>query len=79
METYKTQQLRRAAKPGGSLNTDRVEISTEAKTFEQAKKLAAGIPEAREDRIAVVEKRLADGAINVPAAALAAKMLEQDI
>ena len=63
-----------AKKPGFS---DALEISGAAKEYQMVKQAVASAPDVREDVVADIKARIADGSYNVPNSALADKLLSQ--
>jgi flagellar biosynthesis anti-sigma factor FlgM len=76
METYQSPQLRKSVQKRGNTGRDEIQISSEGKYFDHVKKLAAQIPEVREDKVAEMAKKLENGKLNIPAATVAQRMLE---
>jgi negative regulator of flagellin synthesis FlgM len=90
-ETHSTEQAQHASK---SKNTKRgalaqenspahasvnTEISTRAKEFGRAKSIAMNTPDVREEKIAALKKRIAEGRYQVDSAALADRIVEEHL
>ena len=75
-EAYKAPQIRKTVQKPGIKGRDEVLISREGLEFDHAKKLAAQIPDIREDKVSAAAKKLESGSFGVSAAMIAQKMLE---
>jgi negative regulator of flagellin synthesis FlgM len=64
--------------PAQPLLTDSVEISERASELARAKQVVEAAPEVRADKMAALKKQIADGTYDVPAEALADKLLDDD-
>jgi len=63
-----------AAEPASS--ADSVEISERARELARAQQAVEASPDVREDKVAELKKQIEDGTYNVPAEALADKLLD---
>lgn len=57
----------------------RTEISSRGKELAQAKAMAMDTPDVREDRVADLKKRIADGSYKINSSAIADRMLEEHL
>jgi flagellar biosynthesis anti-sigma factor FlgM len=57
---------------------DSVSLSSEARSLAASRRAVESAPEVREDRVAELKQRIASGEYDVPADALARKMLKRD-
>jgi|GEM_PF-4850983 len=57
--------------------TDTIELSDEAKEIAELQKLAAGLPEVREDLVLQLKQKIAANSYHVPAEKLAGKIYEE--
>lgn len=57
----------------------RTEISSRGKELAQAKSIALDTPDVREDRVADLKKRIADGSYKINSSAIADRMLEDHL
>jgi len=64
--------------PAQSLQTDSVEISERARELARAKQAVEAAADIRTDKVAALKKQIADGTYNVPAEALADKLLDDE-
>jgi len=64
------------AAPGSVAQSDSVEISERARELARAQQAVEAAPDVRADKVAELKQRIANGAYEVPAEALADKLLE---
>jgi len=76
MGAYQAPKVRQSAPKRSGADKDEVLISSEGKYLDFAKKMAAQLPDIREDKVAAVTKRLESGGLNVSASMVANKMLD---
>jgi negative regulator of flagellin synthesis FlgM len=65
----------------GERNTSgaRTDLSAKAKEFSQAKKIASQAPDVREDRVAELKRRIADGSYQVDADSIADRLVDDHL
>jgi negative regulator of flagellin synthesis FlgM len=66
-----------AAKPADRLGRDTVVFSARARDVQKARKAALDAPEVRQDKVADVARRIADGSYDVPPEKVADALLRQ--
>jgi negative regulator of flagellin synthesis FlgM len=61
----------------GQAGSDRVSLSAAARTLAGARKAVGSAPDVREDKVAAIKQRIADGTYNVSPEALAQSLLKK--
>jgi negative regulator of flagellin synthesis FlgM len=75
-EQYHAPQVRKTVEKRTKTGKDDIQISSEGKLLDSCKKMAAQIPNVREDKVSALMQRIESGKYNVSAALVAQKMLE---
>ncbi len=74
-QLYQNNSTKKIAKAGQTNQTDRVEISRAGRDYQVAKSAVEKAPEIREDVVADIRERMANGSYQIDANALAEKLL----
>lgn len=75
-QVYGVNKKTKTAPTGKTSTTDKIEISSFGKELQIAKQAVANSSDVREDKVADIKSRLANGTYNVDSATFADKLLE---